>query len=296
MNLSTIRHSLAEGLRSLVRHPLVTLASISTIALMLVLLGAFAVFSANARQIMEQAGQQPPVEITMVIGVTAEELAAVGQTLQEHPAVLEFTQYSPQDNFEQFKENMEHDDLFDDFPVDNIPYTFSVRLTDPDKGQAFQDEADAWPGVRKVSLELSVMQFLGKAIVWVNYATLSAFAVLGIIAFFIISNMVRVAVFSRGEEISIMKYVGATNWYIRVPYIIEGGLVGLSGALVAWLLTWLAYERIYAALMTGVKPTDILAMVEPLLISRQIIGVNLLIGIGVGAIGSAVAVRRHIAV
>jgi len=296
MKLSTIRHSLAEGLRSLVRHPLVTLASVSTIALMLVLLGAFAVFSANARQIMEQAGQQPPVEITMAIGVAAEELATVEQTLQAHPDVLAFTQYSPQDNFDQFKENMEHDDLFEDFPVDNIPYTFSVRLTDPDKGQDFRDQIGALPGVHKVSLELSVMQFLSKAIVWVNYATLSAFAVLGIISFFIISNMVRVAVFARGEEISIMKYVGATNWYIRVPYIIEGGLVGLSGALVAWILTWLAYERIYAALMTGVKPTDILAMVEPLLISRQIIGVNLLIGIGVGAIGSAVAVRRHIAV
>ncbi|MDW7659372.1 MAG: permease-like cell division protein FtsX, partial [Bacillota bacterium] len=251
MKLSMVRHSLAEGLHSIVRHPLVTLASITTIALMLVLLGAFSVFSANARQIMEQAGQQPPIEITMIIGVTAAELATVDKRLEEHPDVLEFSLHSPQDNFDQFKESMEDDDLFEDFPIANIPYTFSVRLTDPDKGQEFQSQISGLPGVRKVSLELSVMQFLSKAIVWVNYATLSAFVVLGIIAFFIISNMVRVAVFARGEEISIMKYVGATNWYIRVPYIIEGSLVGLTGAVLAWILTWFAYERIYEALMTG---------------------------------------------
>ncbi len=66
-------------------------------------------------------------------------------------------------------------------------------------------------GVRKVSLELAVMSFLSDAIVWVNYATLAAFVVLGLISFFIISNMVRISVFARGEEISIMKYIGATS-------------------------------------------------------------------------------------
>ncbi len=152
------------------------------------------------------------------------------------------------------------------------------------------------PGVRKVDLELSVMRFLSQAIVWVNYATLIAFIVLGVITFFIISNMVRVAVFARGEEISIMKYVGATNSYIRVPYIIEGALVGLAGATLAWLLIYLGYTRLFDILMEGVKPTDILAMVDPERIARQIILLNLLVGIGVGSLGSAIAVRRHIAV
>jgi len=296
VKLSIVRHSVFEGLRNIIRHPLVTLASITTIALMLVLLGAFSVFSANARKIMSQAGQQPPVEITMSIGVSEEELAAVTRALEAHPDVLEFTLHTPEDNFEQFKESMENKDLFEDFPVSNIPYTYSVRLSDPDKGKDFQAQITGLPGVRKVTLELSVMQFLSKAIVWVNYATLVAFVILSVIAFFIISNMVRVSVFARGEEISIMKYVGATNWYIRIPYIVEGALVGLTGALLAWALTWFAYEWIFNALMVGVRPNDVLAMVDPGQIARQIILVNLVIGIGVGALGSAISVRRHIAV
>jgi cell division transport system permease protein len=294
MRLTLIRHSISEGLRSIVRHPLVTLASVTTIALMLVLLGAFTVFSINARHIMTTVGQQPPVEITLDIDVTADELAALDTALQSDSTVLEFLQYSPQQNFEKFKANMEDATLFEDFPVGNFPYTYTVRLTDPSLGESFQAQISGLPGVRNVSLELSVMSFLSQAIVWVNYATLIAFGVLSIISFFIISNMVRVAVFARGEEINIMKYVGATNWYIRVPYIIEGALVGLAGAILAWLVILLAYNQIYAFLMIGTKPTDFLTMVTASEISRLVLLINLLIGAGVGSLGSAISVRRHI--
>ncbi len=296
MKLNIIRHSLGEGLRSILRHPLVTLASITTISLMLVLMGAFTVFSMNARHIMEKAGQQPPVEITLELGVTDDEISQVELALEESPDVLEFILYTPEQNFEQFKANMENQSLFDDFPVENIPYTYSVRLIDPDRGAAFEAQISGVPGVRRVTLEMAVMNFLSRAIVWVNYVTLAALLVLGIIAFFIISNMVRVAVFSRAEEINIMKYVGATNWYIRVPYIIEGAIVGLIGALLAWGLTGLAYDHIFDLLMSGAQPTDFLTLISKQDVSRLVLLINTLMGIFIGAIGSAVSVRRHVRV
>ncbi len=140
------------------------------------------------------------------------------------------------------------------------------------------------------------MEFLSKAIVWVNYATLIAFVILGVISFFIISNMVRVAVFARGEEINIMKYVGATNWYIRVPYILEGAVVGFFGGFLAWLVIYLIYSRLFGLFMATTKPTDVLAMISPASISPKILWLNLTLGIGVGSIGSAVSVRRYIKV
>jgi cell division transport system permease protein len=294
MRLALIRHSVSEGLRNLVRHPLVMLASVTTIGLMLLLLGSFAVFSINARHIMAAAGQQPPIEITCAIGVSDEQLAVIDQALRDNAAVLEFKRYTPAENFEQFKSTMEDQQLFEDFPVENIPYTYTVRLTDPALGNDFQANISGFPGVRRVALQLSVMQFLSRAIVWVNYATMVSFLVLGIISFFIMSNMVRVSVFARGEEISIMKYVGATNWYIRVPFILEGALVGLAGALLAWVAILLVYSRLYTVLMAGTEPTDILSMVRPDAIARLILLINLLIGVGVGALGSAISVRRHI--
>lgn len=296
MKLTMLRHTATEGLHSIIRHPLVTLASITTISLMLLLMGAFTVFSINARHIMEKAGQQPPVEITLELGSDESTVAAVERALTGSDMVLEYQKFTPAENYELFKESMENEDLFADFPVDNIPYTFSVRLVDPAQGEAFQAQISGIPGVRRVALELSVMRFLSQAIIWVNLASLIALVVLGIISLFIISNMVRVAVFSRAEEISIMKYVGATNWYIRVPYILEGAIVGLLGAIVAWLAIGTAYNSVFDALMTGARPGDFLTLVSPGDISRMIIIINLGLGVGVGAMGSAISVRRHIKV
>ena len=296
MKLTSVFLSLREGFRNLVRHPLVMLASISTIALMLILLGFFTVFSLNARHIMTVAGQQPPIEITMRNGVGDKELADLDRYLANDDDVLEFQRYSPQENFNQFVDNMENSELFADFPIDNIPYTYTVQLVEPSLAESFQTRVAGLAGVRKVSLELAVMSFLSDAIVWVNYATLAAFVVLGLISFFIISNMVRISVFARGEEISIMKYIGATNWYIRVPYIIEGALVGLIGAAVAWGVTMFGYDRLYSTLMAGAKPSDVLTMLPTEQLTIIILMINLVIGVGVGSLGSAASVRRHIQV
>ncbi|MDD2533986.1 MAG: permease-like cell division protein FtsX [Eubacteriales bacterium] len=296
MRATLLRHSLSEGLNNLVRHPLVTLASITTIALMLFMLAAFSIFSLNARQMMARAGEQPPIEITLDIGISEDQIASITAELESNTNVRDFQIYSPEENFETFKSNLGQDELFSDFSADYIPYTYAVRLIDPAGSQNFKDQLEGLNGVRKVALEIRVMEFLSKAIIWVNYATLAAFIALGVISFFIISNMVRVAVFARGDEINIMKYVGATNWYIRIPYILEGAFAGLIGGGVAWLAAYLTYMRLFDLFMTRTLPTDVLAMIPPIGIAQIILMLNLGLGIGVGAIGSAVSVRRYIKV
>lgn len=296
MKLNMYRHSFREMLRNLLRHPLVTLASVTTMTLMLFLLGAFIAFSLNARHMMELAGQKPPVEIRMNVGVEPEEIERVNSVLEQDPNVIEYTLYSPEENLELFKQAMEKDELFEDFSAEYIPYSYTVRLEDPSLAAEFETAISGLPGVRQVSLEQAVMQFLNNAIRWVNYATLIAFAVLGVVAFFIISNMVRIAVLARAEEIGIMKYVGATNWYIRVPYILEGSVVGLTGALIATGVIGLAYNKLFEILMTGVESDSILSMLPSAGLLSQILLTTCLIGIGVGGLGSAASVRRHIQV
>jgi cell division transport system permease protein len=296
MRTALFRHSISEGFNNFVRHPLVTLASITTIALMLFLLGSFTIFSLNARQMMARAGEQPPVEITLEIGATQAQIDAIQADLAANPNVREYQLYTPEENFTKFKANLGQEELFADFSADYIPYTFAVRLHDPAGGRDFEAHTSGLSGVRKVSLELLVMEFLSKAIVGVNFATLIAFIVLGVISFFIISNMVRVAVFARGDEINIMKYVGATNWYIRIPYILEGAIAGFFGGFLAWLIIYLIYSKLFGMFMATTNPTDIMAMITPATISPQILWLNLSLGIGVGAIGSAVSVRNYIKV
>jgi len=296
MKMRTFKNSMREGLFNILRHPIVTLASVTTIALMLFILGSFTVFSLNARSIMTRLSQQPPVELTLSLGVTPETVESIKQQLTDDPDVIEHQVFTPQQNLESFKKDLEDEALFEGFSADNLPYTVSIRLTDPTAGEAFAARYGGVPGVDRVSLEVAVMEFLGKAIVWTDYATLIAFVILLIVSLFIISNMVRIAVFARGEEINIMKYVGATNWYIRVPYIIEGSMVGLLGALIASLSVYALYDQIYEALMAGADAEMVLSMVPKKEIALPLILVSLSIGILVGAVGSAISVRRHIKV
>lgn len=296
MKWLTIRNSMKEGLFSILRHPFVTLASVTTIALMLFIMGSFTVFSMNARAIVTRLGQQPPVELTLMLGVTPKTVDEIEQRLAADPGVIDHQVYTPQQNLESFKKDMGDEQLFQGFSAENLPYTISVRLTDPASSQSFASQYSGVPGVSRVSLEVTVMAFLSKAIIWINYATLVAFVVLLIVSLFIISNMVRIAVFARGEEINIMKYVGATNWYIRVPYIIEGALVGLLGALVAALGVYLLYGKIFETLMRGADTDMVLAMIPKSGIVLPLLALCLIIGISIGSIGSAFSVRRHIKV
>jgi len=101
--------------------------------------------------------------------VTEEEIAAIEADLSSDPNIREYTLFTPEQNFETFKANLGKGELFADFSADYIPYTFAIRLHDPAGSEDFKSHMEGLPGVRKVDLELKVMQFLSKAIVWVNY-------------------------------------------------------------------------------------------------------------------------------
>ena len=225
MKLSTLRQSIRDGVRNVVRHPLVTIASVTTIAMMLVLIGTFIIFSANANQIATNASQKPPVLIWMEYGATPEQVDAIDNVLKTNTMVKTYQMQTPADNFAQFQSDLGKDSTilaaYDSSTL--LPYTFTVQLTDTSEIEIFSKKMEGLLGVRKVEYSQPVTEFLNKARNAVNVGTLIVFIVLCGIALFIISNMVRIAVFSRAEEIGIMKYVGATNWYIRVPYIIERG-------------------------------------------------------------------------
>ena len=237
-------NSIKEGFRGIIRHPLVTIASITTIMLMLIIMGAFYMFSVNARRIMRKLAQRPPIEVYMTLQSTEEERNVVAQKLADNPNIIEYTMASPEENYNSFKSNLgSSSSILDDFDYNMyLPYTFSIRLQDPSIANEVCAEIETYTGVSKVAQESSVMTFLTKASRIVNVTTAVSFVVLFIIALFIISNMVRISVYSRASEIEIMKFVGATNNYIRLPYITEGAIVGLFSALTSWAITTIVYH------------------------------------------------------
>ena len=247
MSFRALKNSFKEGLQGIVRHPLVTVASITTILLMLLLMSVFFIFSANARYIMKKVGQQPPIEVYMKLGCTQEQMDMVVSYLQSSPEMIKgYRGFSPEQNYTRFRTELgDSASILDDFDYNNyLPYTITIQLTDPGYADEVVLRLRAIPGIEKVMQESNVMKFLTRATKTVNIATVVAFAVLFLISLFIISNMVRISVYSRSTEIAIMKFVGATNGYIRLPYIVEGAIVGTVSALCAWGITYLAYTEI----------------------------------------------------
>jgi len=299
MSIRALTNSVREGFQGILRHPLVTIASITTILLMLLLMSVFVIFSADARYVMKNVGQQPPIELYMKLDATeAERTAVSGYLTGDTEHVLYSQMANPEENYNEFKANLgDSSSILDNFDYNQyLPYTFHIQLVDPSYADEVVMHLEAFPGVNKVMQERQVMVFLTQATQWVNVGTAGAFCVLFLISLFIISNMVRISVYSRATEITIMKYIGATNAYIRLPYIIEGALVGLVSAVCAWGITYIAYSRVYTMLMSNIEPGSFYAILPVQSLSKGILLVCALCGILIGAFGSGVSVRKYIQV
>ena len=298
MSIRAFWNSLKEGVQGIVRHPLVTIASVSTILLMLLLMAVFFIFSANARYLMKKVGQQPPIEVYMKLGCTQEQMDMLVDYLQGNPQIKGYQGLSPEQNYERFRKDLgDSASILDDFDYNTyLPYTVTVQLTDP----AYADEVvmrlKAIPGIEKVMQESHVMKFLTSATKTVNVATVVSFIVLFVISLFIISNMVRISVYSRATEIAIMKFVGATNGYIRLPYVVEGALVGMVSALCAWGITHAAYSAIYKRAMRNVDPSSIYSILTMRSLSLSVLILCLASGVIIGSIGCGIAVRKYVKV
>ncbi len=299
MTLRAFFNSIKEGFQGILRHPLVTIASITTILLMLLLMSVFVIFSANARYIMKNVGQQPPIELYMKLDGSETERTAVTTYLSgDTQHVLFFQMATPEENYNEFKTNLgSSSSILDNFDYNQyLPYTFHIQLVDPSYADEVVMHLEALPGVNKVMQERQVMVFLAQATQWVNVGTAVAFCVLFLISLFIISNMVRISVYSRAAEITIMKYIGATNAYIRLPYVIEGAIVGLVSAVCAWGIACLAYGRIYDMMMAKIDAGSFYSLLTVGSLSRGILLVCAFCGILIGAFGSGVSVRKYVKV
>lgn len=298
MSIKTFLNSIREGFSSIKRHPFVTIASITTILLMLMILSIFFIFSVNARMITKKLGQQAPIEVYMKLNVTEDELAQTEQLIMADTRIIESVKRSPEENYNNFKSNLgDSQSILDEFDYNMyLPYTFSVRISDPSLADDVVARLGTLPGVSKVSTESKVMDVLDRSERYVNIGTVATFVLLFVIALFIISTMVRISVYSRANEIEIMKFVGATNSYIRMPYIVEGALIGLISAICSWAVTMALYAAVYRQIMTNIDPTSFYAILPVRAVIWWVLVLALFTGILIGSIGSGISVRKYIKV
>jgi cell division transport system permease protein len=291
------RYILVEAFVGLRRNLMMTVAVILSVTVSLTLLGASLLLSDQVDLATDDWTGKVEVSIFLCDDVSAcppitdEQLEALRSDLEAQPVVAEVFFESKQDAYERFTE------LFKDQPTlvesiepDTLPASFRVRLENPALFGVIAEQFEAYPGVDEIVDQREVLnQFLRFTNV-VRNAALVVAAIQLIAAGVLIANTIRVAAFARREQTSVMKLVGASNWYIRLPFVLEGVIAGLFGALVSWALLYATVPRVAGQLATEIELMPFIGATEVLLIGPWL----LIAGVGIAALSSVVALRRFL--
>lgn len=289
-----LRYAIRDGFVGMRRHPLIILVSVTTMLFMLILLGAFVVFAMNANYALKKAGETPPVEVQFAVGSDPDLVVRLAQQFEDNPNIVEYKVMSPEDNIEDFKQRIDKPELFDEFDYSkHIPWTILLRLKDPQLGSSFREEVLRYPGVYDVVMETALMQTLESSIRDVSLFSFVVFVVLLIITILVINNMIRMIALSRSGELYIMKTVGATDRYIRIPFIVEGLFVSLISSILAFVLVLVIYQM----LLNRSGHTGIFSELLPLSsVVLPTVAAVVLFALLLGGTTSALSVKRHIRV
>ncbi len=295
-----LRYAVRQGFVNLLRHPLLLFSSVTTLTIMLFLLSIFVAFSMNANHLTKILGQQPPIEIMMEPGIDQEAIDDLTISLDSNPQIIEFESYTAAENFAAFKQSIDKEELFNEESyVDNFPATFNVRLEDPALAEEFKLMIMKQRGVFSVHLEHELMSLLGQAQKSINTIGITVFLVLALISSFVVANMTRVAALSRAEEINIMKYVGATDRYVRIPFLIEGAMAGLLSALFGSLISGFVYYHLQSSIGQSDGANNFSSQLR-LLSTSHIMAImlvlNIVTGVLLAVVASSFALKRHVKV
>lgn len=295
MKISTAEYFITESLNSIRRNGLMSLASLMTVALSLLILGVFIILVMNLNHMASVLESQVQVTVYLQDSLKEVEVREIGTRITKLPGVTRVNFIAKEEALNRFKQRLgEQQGLLAELGEANpLPNSFEVKLDRPDRVKPVALAIAQLKGVEAARYGQEVVEQLFSLTRMVRIFGMVLILFLGLAALFIIVNTIRLTVFARRREIGIMKYVGATDWFIRWPFIIEGVLLGFLGACIAILPLTQFYS-----MLTG-QVYESLAFL-PLLPKYPFMGyVNtflLCAGIGIGALGSVISVKKFLKV
>ena len=169
-----------------------------------------------------------------------------------------------------------------------------IKISSLEKAQAIADKAKTFNGIEKVNYYKQTVDKIMKVTDFIQLAALIIMAFLVIVSVVVVANPVKLTVFARGDEISIMKYIGATNWFVRGPFLVEGIIIGLFSAIISVLIIALIYARIIAGIGDDMMIMLSTPMVPEGFLVKNIIVIFVALGVSIGACGSIISMRRFL--
>ena len=295
MKLRTFRYFVKEALKSMTRNGLMTLASISTVALSLFILGVFTCGVVNLNNLASNLESQVEISIYMKDGLTTNQVMEVGKKLKALPKVKNIEFVNKDEAMKRFKERLgDQQGLVAALDGNNpLPSSYIITFEDPEEVKNTAKLVATFPEVESAHYGQDVIEQIFKMTQIIRIGGIALIAFLAGATLFIISNTIRLTVFARRKEIGIMKYVGATNWFIRWPFLIEGMLLGFIGGAIATACVWEFYHFITVEVENSLA---FLPLVPMFPFFYDLSAILLGVGVLVGAIGSTISLKQYMKV
>lgn len=300
MRYNVLSYLIGEGFRNFFKNKKSTGASLMIMCATMLIFGLFFLIGENVNYMVKEVESVQGMQVFMVKDATEEQIKTLGEQLKNIDYVAKTEYVSKEDAYnivkERYKENSR---VLEPYTIENNPFKVSyvVTLTDLSKSDEVRTQIEGLENVNNIEVRDKVIDALVGIANGIRWVSAGILVLLIVISIFIIANTIKLTVHARRKEISIMKYVGATNGFIRWPFIVEGIIIGVIAAMISILILGLGYNLI----MNKIMESSIVSMISVTLlpfseIFTLVISVYLGLGIGIGCLGSIISMRKYLEV
>ncbi len=291
MKFNNIGYLLKEGIRGIFLHGFMSFAAVCVTVACLIIVGSFSILAYNLDVMVQDLNQTSEILVYIDSDLSDAEARSIGTKINALSNVLQAKFISREEALESFVKDHNGDSAFNGVQASDLRHRYEVTLED----NSLMDQTDAQlqqiPGVAKTNAAYELAQGFTTIQQVLHIASVALIAVLLVISLLIISNTVKLAMYDRRDEISIMKMVGATNGFIRLPFIVEGFTLGMMGAILAFGLEWVGYD----ALVNRISSVDSLRLFTFVPFKTLLIPMLIVFGAAglfVGIVGSWTSIRK----
>ncbi len=302
MKISSLGYCIKQGFKNIYRNRLFSLASVATMAACIFLFGIFYSVTQNMNYMVQEAEKNTCITVFFDVGITNERVESIGKTIQQMDTVMLIEYTSPEQAWEKYKQIYfaDYPELAEGFADDNPladSASYTIYLSEADALQEVSSSIEHIDGVRKVKKSEITANSLVDASGLISMVSVATIVVLFLVAWFLIGNTVATGITVRSEEIAIMKLLGAKNGFVRAPFIVEGIVIGLVGAMLPMVAIYFLYESVVDYIVNKfLFLSNILVFLPIETIFDSLIPVAAILGMGIGFLGSYTTLRKHLKV
>ena len=296
MKINTVNYFISDAFKSLKRNRTISIASVITVLITFLVLGVFSLVAKNAGLAIDGVESKVELKVYLLKDIKLIDKREIEVKLREQEGVKDIEYESQEDAYKNFEEMMaDSEGMLKGYSLEKNPFpeSYIVKLEDPSYADSISEAVRDLPGVESIGNQQDLINTVHNIVKGVRVIGGVLFVVLIGVSIFLIMNTTKLTVYSRRREVGIMKFVGATDWFIRWPFIIEGMVIGLFGAIFAVIFTFGLYNVAFAWIASKMLLVNLVApsYVLTSLLWKFVIG-----GIAVGGVASYAALRKFLRV